>query len=188
MTVKRVRVPLKLPEDLVAEVDAEAERLGQTRTTYIERAVTDRVRPGAPPAERGRAGTKRPTYRDMEQATDVQLHLSHDGTGLEAWGTVPGFENRYRVAIFVDGEWHLPGNTRMRPGAGVMRQIEQQHGAGGAAAALRIMQSAAADPPESIDVPLSGEPANALKPGLRHKTSAEARAGVRPIPRKPAKR
>jgi hypothetical protein len=39
MDMARRRVDFRLDEELLARLDAEAERLGQTRTKYVERAL-----------------------------------------------------------------------------------------------------------------------------------------------------
>jgi predicted DNA-binding protein len=37
--MRRTAINLRLPADLLTRVDAEAERLGQTRTKFVERAL-----------------------------------------------------------------------------------------------------------------------------------------------------
>lgn len=39
MVMARRRVDLRLPDELLDRLDAEAERLGQTRTKFVERAL-----------------------------------------------------------------------------------------------------------------------------------------------------
>lgn len=193
----RSRVPLKLPDELIALIDAEAQRLTQTRTAFIERYLWAAVDPsrsveavsdGLPDTPAGRA-SKRPTHRDLAAATDVKLHLSQDGTTLEAWGALPGWAHRYKVGVWAgDDGWQLPGSPRMRPSGTVQAQIEGLlRPAGGAASVLR---QARADEEAQVAEESPEERAPEAPRGRRVATSAEARAHVKPIPRavKPAPR
>lgn len=189
----RSRVPLKLPDELVEKIDAEAGRLSQTRTAFIERHLWAAVDPSRSveavsdgPAE-GRS-SKRPTHRDLAAATDVKLHLSSDGVTLEAWGALPGRPNRYKVGVWAgDDGWQLPGSPRMRPSGTVQAQIEALlRPAGGAANVLRHAQADEAAQVATEDPAERAETA----PRGRRATSADVKAGVRPISRavKPAPR
>jgi hypothetical protein len=48
MDLARRRIDIRLPEDLLARVDAEAERLGQTRTKFLERALESALGASSP--------------------------------------------------------------------------------------------------------------------------------------------
>lgn len=73
MDMARRRIDLRLDEDLLARLDAEAERLGQTRTKFIERALESALGPESQDAPG--AGVVRPAASSRASAKKVEVAL-----------------------------------------------------------------------------------------------------------------
>jgi hypothetical protein len=95
--MRRTAINLRLPADLLARVDAEAERLGQTRTKFIERAL-----------EAGLVGGQ---THDGPAVASPGVRRSSDAkrnVGPRAWR--PGVDDSLRASpAGADGVFHADG-------------------------------------------------------------------------------